>query len=104
MILGYLAGLATVFIVIRERITRVEVRQDNILERLTIIKSDVDKNKTDIERERRYVLEKLAQIEAGQSRTNIFLEENLKNLTRIITLHEGEIDKLRNKMDKINSK
>lgn len=103
MIIGYVGGLILLFIVVRERLTRLEVQQDTINEKLTALRSDVDQNRAALEKERRYLVEKLAQIETGQARTNVFLEENLKNLTRIIAMHETEIDKIKDKLDKINT-
>lgn len=103
MIIGYVGGLILLFIVVRERLTRLEVQQDTINEKLTALRSDVDQNRAALEKERRYLVEKLAQIETGQARTNVFLEENLKNLTRIIAMHETEIERIKDKLDKINT-
>ena len=103
MIIGYVGGLIATYVVITSRITRLEVRLDTFVEtsgeKINLLREEVNKNKSDIERERRYVVEKLAQIESGQTKTNIFLEENLKNLTRIITLHETEIHKMKAKLE-----
>lgn len=98
MIVGYIGGLIATYVLMASRITRLEVRLDMALEKYIHLRADVEKNKEAIERDRRYVVEKLAQIEAGQAKTNVFLEENLKNLTRIITVHEVEISKLNDKI------
>lgn len=101
MIIGYVGGLIATYVVITSRITRLEVKHDSFSEvtreKIALLFTGVEKNKAEIDRERRFVLEKLAQIESGQTKTNIFLEENLKNLTRIISLHEKEIGEMKAK-------
>lgn len=98
MIIGYIGGLIATYVIMTSRITRIEVRIETLVEKYTLIKADVEKNKESIDKEKRYVVEKLAQIEAGQAKTNVFLEENLKNLTRIITVHETELRDLKSKL------
>lgn len=98
MIIGYIGGLIATYVIMTSRITRIEVRIETLVEKYTLIRADVEKNKESIDKEKRYVVEKLAQIEAGQAKTNVFLEENLKNLTRIITVHETELRDLKSKL------
>lgn len=98
MIIGYIGGLIATYVIMTSRITRIEVKIETLLEKYNLVKTDVEKNKEAIDREKRYVVEKLAQIEAGQAKTNVFLEENLKNLTRIITVHETELRDLKSKL------
>jgi len=98
MIIGYIGGLIATYVIMTSRITRIEVRIETLIEKYTLVRADVEKNKESIDKEKRYVVEKLAQIEAGQAKTNVFLEENLKNLTRIITVHETELRDLKSKL------
>ena len=104
MIVGYVGGLIATYVVITGRITRLEVKQESFSEsereKILHLRAAVEKNAVEIDREHRYVLEKLAHIESSQTKTNVFLEENLKNLTRIITLHEKEIVALKDKFEK----
>lgn len=101
IIVGYIGGLIGVYVVIISRLTRTEIRQDAIRELLASLRTEVEKNKADIDREMRSAVDKLVRIEAGQVKTNTFLEENLKNLTRIISMHELEIDKIQEKLDQV---
>lgn len=103
IIVGYIGGLIGVYVVIISRLTRTEIRQDAIRELLASLRTEVEKNKADIDREMRSAVDKLVRIEAGQVKTNTFLEENLKNLTRIIAMHETEIERIKDKLDKINT-
>lgn len=98
MIIGYIGGLIATYVIMTSRITRIEVSIETLIEKYTLVRADVEKNKDAIDKEKRYVVEKLAQIEAGQAKTNVFLEENLKNLTRIITVHETELRDLKSKL------
>lgn len=104
MIIGYVGGLIATYVVITSRITRLEVRLDSfretVLDKLLHQQAAIDKNKSEIDADRRYTMEKLALIESGQTKTNVFLEENLKNLTRIITLHEKQIGAIDSKLNK----
>lgn len=104
MIIGYVGGLIATYVVITSRITRLEVRLDSfreaVLDKLLHQQTAIDRNKSEIDADRRYTMEKLALIESGQTKTNVFLEENLKNLTRIITLHEKQIGAINSKLNK----
>lgn len=95
MIIGYVGALIATYVVITNRITKLEVKHASFTEsaadKLSSIRSDVRNNKSEIDQEKRFVLQKLALLESGQSKTNIFLEENLKRLTEILSKQDSRI-------------
>ena len=107
MFLSLMGGLLGVWIFHTNRTTRLEARLDSFMdttrEKTSDIQASTIKNRESIEQERRYVVEKLAQIESGQSRTNVFLEENLKRLTAILESHEKEIIGMRERLAEYDS-
>lgn len=104
MFFTFLGGLVGVWVFHTNRTTRLETRFDAFMntarERIAEVQIAVAENRKRIEQDRRYVIEKLAHIESSQNETNMFLKENLKNLTRIITVHEEQIRELKKTIDR----
>jgi hypothetical protein len=94
LILGYLATLIATYVAISGRIVKLESKQEVLDNKISYIDgiSSKDRDKFDIEKNN--IWRKLADIEAGQGRTNIFLEENLKTLTKIISTQEIRMERL----------
>lgn len=99
MIVGYVGGIIATYIVISNRITRLEVKQEAFREKISELQMDIRSNKSAIDQEKRFVLEKLAILESGQSKTNVFLEENLKRLTEILAMHDTRLKDQGSKID-----
>lgn len=99
-IIGLLIPIIGVYVSLRRTQTEQQVR-------LTIFEKDIEKVKVELDqlraeliRENKETWRKLSAIEAGQMKTNVFLEENLKRLTAISERHGLQIDGLEDKMDK----
>lgn len=99
-IIGLLIPIIGVYVSLRRTQTEQQVR-------LTIFEKDIEKVKVELDqlraeliRENKETWRKLSAIEAGQMKTNVFLEENLKRLTAISERHGLQIDGLEDKMEK----
>lgn len=89
-----IATVGSVYIILTNRITRLEVKQEGIQKDLAEANGKIKVVEQEREKDHRFLLEKLSGIESGQVETNVFLRENLKSITQIITSHANKIESL----------
>lgn len=96
-ILSLLGVLVGVYVTLRRDQVRVSTiiqqHEEKLRELGLTVKEET--NKRDIDNKELWT--KLVSIESSQSRTNVFLEENLKSINRLLEIHDLSIKKIEDK-------
>lgn len=99
-IIGLLIPIIASYVTLRKNQTEQEVRLKIFEKDLDKARIELDQLRAELIRENKETWKKLSAIEAGQMKTNVFLEENLKRLTAISQRHGIQIEGLEEKVDK----
>ena len=96
-ILSLLGVLVGVYVTLRRDLVRastiIQQHEEKLRELGLTVKEET--NKRDIDNKELWT--KLVSIESSQSRTNVFLEENLKSINRLLEIHDLSIKKIEDK-------
>jgi|DEB0MinimDraft_6_1074348.scaffolds.fasta_scaffold149125_2 hypothetical protein len=96
-ILSLLGVLVGVYVTLRRdqvRVSTIIQQHEEKLKELGLTVKE-ETNKRDIDNKELWT--KLVSIESSQSRTNVFLEENLKSINRLLEIHDLSIKKIEDK-------
>ena len=94
VIVAQLTVLLTLYVSITNRLIKLESKQEVLDNKLSYIEGTTNKERDKFDSEKTIIWRKLADIEAAHGRTNIFLEENLKTLTSIVTRQEIRTERM----------
>lgn len=104
-ILTLLGGIVAVYTTLRKNIIESKILIDQHQKQIQDQKFEIDRLVTKLENEQeqrdidnKELWTKLVGIESAQSQTNIFLEENLKSINKLLTIHDTEIIHVKNKL------
>jgi len=96
-ILSLLGVLVGVYVTLRRdqvRVSTIIQQHEEKLKELGLTVKE-ETNKRDIDNKELWT--KLVSIESSQSKTNVFLEENLKSINRLLEIHDLSIKKIEDK-------
>ena len=102
-IVGYLGAFISLYIAIRKdqvkSDTIIQQHEEKIKELRATLKEETNKRNLDTKE----LWNKLVNIENTQSQTNVFLEENLKSINRLLEIHDASIKNIKDRLS-INDK
>jgi hypothetical protein len=94
LILGHVVTIIGVYVALSSRVVKLESKQEVVENKVSYSEGMLAKDRDRFEVERSNIWKKLADIEAGQGRTNVFLEENLRTLTAIVSRQELRVERI----------